>query len=400
MKKTNLPLDKILPEEKLLKIEKSKKKTTIGIPKEIDENESRVGLVPQSIELFTNYGFEVIVEEGAGKKARFSDKEYSEVGAIITNDRKKVYEADIVLKIAPPTIDELKLMKNEKIIFSSFHSIMQPKEILNIFKSKRITGIGFEYIKDDDDYYPFVRSMSEIAGNASVLIASELLSITNKGMGKLLGGITGVNPTEIIIIGSGTVGENAARTALALGASIKIFDDSIYKLRRIKTKLGTNVYTSVLQPRVLENAIKKADVVIAGKWLNEGHPQVIITRDLIKSMKKGAVIIDVSIDKGGIFETSRPTTHKKPIFVEHGIIHYCVPNIASKYPKTSSYAISNLLETSLLDLANAPTLEFILKENTSLRNGTYIYKGILTNAAIAEIFGTSFRDINLIINAF
>ncbi len=400
MKNPNLPIESILPEEKLLKIENSKKKITIGIPKETDENENRIGLVPQSVELFTSYGFEIIIEEGAGKKAKFSDNDYSEVGAQITEDRKKVYGADIVLKIAPPTIEDLNLMNPGKVLLSSFHTVIQTKDILDAFKAKRITGIGFEYIKDDDDYFPFVRSMSEIAGNAAIMIASELLSTTAKGMGKLLGGITGVNPAEVVIIGAGTVGENAARTALALGASIKVFDNSIYKLRSIKAKLGQNIYTSVLQPRVLENALKKADVVIAGKWVDEGHPEIIITRDLIRNMKKGAVIIDVSIDKGGILETSRMTTHKKPTFTEHGIIHYGVPNIASKYARTSSYAISNLLEDLLLELATAPSLEFALKENTSLRTGTYMYKGILTNASIGEFFDVGYRDINLIISAF
>jgi alanine dehydrogenase len=399
MKKMNLPLESLLPEEKLLKVEQNKREITIGIPKEQNKTENRIALVPQSVELFTNYGYKVLIERGAGQRANFSDKDYSEQGAIITDDKAKIFESDIVLKIAPPTIEELKMMKDGKIIISAFHSVSQKKKILNVYKQKRLTAFGFEYMKDDDNYYPFVRAMSEIAGIASVLIASELLSTTSKGMGKLLGGITGVNPTEVVIIGAGTVGENAARTALSLGASVKVFDSSIHKLRSLKQKLCQNIYTSVLQPRVLENAIKKADVVIAAKWVDEGRPVVIITRDLIRSMKKGAVIIDVSIDKGGILETSRITSLDKPTFTEHGVIHYGVPNIASKFARTSSYAISNLLEDLLLELASAANLETALKVSTTLRTGAYFFRGILTNSSIAEFFGVSYKDINLIISA-
>lgn len=400
MKKMDLPLESLLPEEKLLKVEQNKREVTIGIPKEENKNENRIALVPQSVELFANYGYKVYVERGAGKRANFSDKDYSEQGAIIVDDKSKVYQSDIVLKIAPPSVEDLNLMKNGKVIISSFHTVSQDRDILSIFKSKRLTAIGFEYIRDDDDYFPFVRAMSEIAGNASILIASELLSTTAGGMGKLLGGITGVNPTEVVIIGAGTVGENAARAALALGASVKVFDNSIYKLRSLKRKLCQNIYTSVLQPRVLENAVKKADVVIAAKWVDEGRPEIIITRDLIRSMKKGAVIIDVSIDKGGILETSRITSLDKPTFVEHGVIHYGVPNIASRFARTSSYAISNLLEDLLLELATASQLETALKLNTTLRTGTYFFRGILTNRSIAEYFGVDYKDINLIISAF
>ncbi len=400
MKKMDLPLESLLPEEKLLKVEQNKREVTIGIPKEEDKNENRVALVPQSVELFTNYGYKVIVERGAGKRANFSDKDYSEQGADIVDNKAKVYQSDIVLKIAPPAAEDLNLMKDSKVIISSFHTVLQDRDILNVYKRKRLTAIGFEYIRDDDDYFPFVRAMSEIAGSASILIASELLSTTAGGMGKLLGGITGVNPTEVVIIGAGTVGENAARTALALGASVKVFDNSIYKLRSLKRKLCQNIYTSVLQPRVLENAVKKADVVIAAKWVDEGRPEIIITRDLIRSMKKGAVIIDVSIDKGGILETSRITTLDKPTFVEHGVIHYGVPNIASRFARTSSYAISNLLEDLLLELATASRLETALKLNTTLRTGAYFFRGILTNHSIAEYFGVDYKDINLIISAF
>ena len=398
---TNLPIESILPEEKLLKIEKKHKKVVIGIPKEQNKNENRIALVPQSIELFTNYGFEVLVEAGAGKKANFPDSNFSDLGAKIVNDKNKVWNADIVLKIAPPTIEELDLMQNGKILLSSFHTVSQSRQILEKFKEKRLTAIGFEFIRDNDYYYPFVRSMSEIAGSASIIIAAELLSTTTHGgMGKLLGGITGVNPTEVVIIGAGTVGENAARTALALGASVKVFDKSIYKLRSIKHKLCKNIYTSVLQPRVLENALKNADVVIAAMWVDEGKPEMIITRDLIKNMKKGAVIIDVSVDKGGILETSRTTSLDNPVFVEAGVIHYGVPNIASKFARTSSYAISNLLEDLLLELAASPSLEHALKINTSLRTGTYFYKGILTNRSIANYFDVQYQDINLLIAAF
>lgn len=389
-----------LPQEEILAIEQRKKKLTIGIPKETNEFENRIGLVPQSVELLSYHGHEIIIQRGAGEKANFSDNDYSEVGAIIVDDAETIYKSDIVLKIAPPSIDEIKMIPNGRTLLSTFHAQIQKKEILRLLKQKRLTSIGFEYIQDDDETYPFVRSMSEIAGSASILLAAEYLSSGQKGNGKLLGGITGVNPTEIIILGAGTVAEQAAHAATGLGAMVKIFDDSIHKLRSIRNRIGHNVYTSVLQPIVLANALKTADVVIAAKWIDEGKQQICISEELVKQMKKGSIIIDVSIDKGGCIETSRLTTHGKPTFTKHGVIHYGVPNIASRFARTASYALSNLLEKMIIDISRAGNMDNIIRENTSVRNGIYFYKGILTKETISSLFDMPYKDIELLLAAY
>ncbi len=389
-----------LPQEEILAIEQRKKKLTIGIPKEISEFENRIGLVPQSVELLSYHGHKIIIQRGAGEKANFSDTDYSEVGATIVDDAETVYKSDIVLKIAPPSTDEIKMIPNGRTLLSTFHAQIQSKETLLLLKQKRLTAIGFEYIQDNDNSYPFVRSMSEIAGSASILIAAEYLSSGQKGTGKLLGGITGVNPTEVIILGAGTVAEQAARAATGLGAMVKIFDDSIHKLRSIRNRIGHNTYTSVLQPIVLANALRTADVVIAARWINEGEQQICISEELVKQMKKGSVIIDVSIDKGGCIETSKLTTHGKPTFIKHGVIHYGVPNIASRFARTASYALSNLLEKMIIDISQAGNLDTVIRENTSIRNGIYFYKGILTKETISGLFDMPYKDIELLLAAY
>lgn len=389
-----------LPKSETLSHEHGKKKLTIGIPKETNEFENRIGLVPQSVELLSYHGHKILIQRGAGEKANFSNTDYSDVGATIVDDTESIYKSDIILKIAPPTYEEINLIPKGKILLSTFHAQIQTKKNLNHLKQKKITAIGFEYIKDDDNTYPFVRSMSEIAGSASILIASEYIASKQKGMGKLLGGITGVNPTEVVILGAGTVAEQAARVATSLGAIVKIFDNSIHKLRSIRNKIGHNLYTSVMQPIVLANAIKTADVVIAAKWIDEGKQQICISEELVKQMKKLSIIIDISIDKGGCVETSKLTTHGNPTYIKHGVIHYGVPNIASRFARTASYALSNLLEKMIIDISQSGNFDNIIRENTSIRNGIYFYKGILTKEPIANLFNMSYKDIELLMAAF
>lgn len=392
--------EEVIAQEKMLSTELRKRKLTIGIPTETDKFENRIGLVPQSVELLTHHNHEIIIQRGAGKKANFSDTDYSEVGALIVDDKETIYKSDIILKIAPPTPEEINLIPRGKTLLSTFHAQIQSKETLQLLKQKKLSAIGFEYIQDDDNTFPFVSSMSEIAGNASILLAAEYLSSGQNGIGKLLGGITGVNPAEVIIIGAGTVAEQAARAAIGLGAMVKIFDDSIYKLRKIRNRIGYNLYTSVLQPIVLYNALRTADVVIAAKWLNEGKRELCISEELVKQMKKGSVIIDVSIDKGGCVETSKLTTHGKPTFTKHGVIHYGVPNIASRFARTASYALSNLLEKMIVDISQSGNLDTVIRENTSIRNGLYFYNGILTKESISQLFDFPYKDIDLLLYAY
>jgi alanine dehydrogenase len=388
--------EQLIPQEETLEIYKNKGQLFIGVPKETSYQEKRICLSPDAVAAITAHGHRVMIESGAGKWARFSDKDYSNAGAEITKDTKKVFSCPTILKIEPPSIEELDLINPQTILISALQLKTQCKEYFQKLATKRITALGFEFIRDDDGSYPIVRALSEIAGTASVLIASEIMSNNVNGNGLMFGNISGVPPVEVVILGAGTVGEFAARSALGLGASIKVFDSSLTRLRNIQTNLRQTFYTSTIQPKNLAKAIKRCDVLI-GAVRGKNRSPVLITDDMVSSMKRGAVIIDVSIDMGGCIETSEITTHDKPIFTKHNVLHYCVPNIPSRYARTSSLSISNIFTPYLLHIAEEGGLENTLRFDKGLRNGLYFYHGILTNKSIADWFDLSYRDINLLI---
>ncbi|PIP53745.1 MAG: alanine dehydrogenase [Bacteroidetes bacterium CG23_combo_of_CG06-09_8_20_14_all_32_9] len=395
-----LTSSKLLPMEEMLAVKNKQKKFTIGIPLEEDRNESRVSLTPLTVELLTNNGHEVIVQSNAGKVANFLDNNYSEAGAQIVSNKEEVYKCDILLKIAPLTDTEIGLTKGNQLIISSLNIATQNAEYIRRLLKKHLTCLAFEFFKDENDCYPVVRSMSEIAGSTSILTAAEHLSNAHGGKGEMLGGITGVNPSEVVIIGAGTAGEFAARTALGLGALVKIFDASAWKLKRLQNNLNQHLYTSVLHPVVLANALKSADVLIGAVRIIEKSPKYFVTEEMVKIMKKGSVIIDISIDQGGCIETSRLTTQSNPVFVKHGIVHYCVPNIASRVARTASYALSNIFAPLLLEIGKAGSINRLSKENAGFRHGIYIFNGILTNQYIGNRFNIPSQDINLLMGAF
>lgn len=388
--------EQLIPQEETLEIYKNKGQLFIGVPKETSYQEKRICLSPDAVAAITAHGHRVMIESGAGKWARFNDKDYSNSGAEITKDTKKVFSCPTILKIEPPSIEELDLINPQTILISALQLKTQCKEYFQKLATKRITALGFEFIRDDDGSYPIVRALSEIAGTASVLIASEIMSNNVNGNGLMFGNISGVPPVEVVILGAGTVGEFAARSALGLGASIKVFDSSLTRLRNIQTNLRQTFYTSTIQPKNLAKAIKRCDVLI-GAVRGKNRSPVLITDDMVSSMKRGAVIIDVSIDMGGCIETSEITTHDKPIFTKHNVLHYCVPNIPSRYARTSSLSISNIFTPYLLHIAEEGGLENTLRFDKGLRNGLYFYHGILTNKSIADWFDLSYRDINLLI---
>ncbi|WP_037321428.1 alanine dehydrogenase [Salegentibacter sp. Hel_I_6] len=388
--------EQLIPQEETLEIYKNKGQFFIGVPKETSYQEKRICLSPDAVAAITAHGHRVMIESGAGKWARFSDKDYSNAGAEITKDTKKVFSCPTILKIEPPSIEELDLINPQTILISALQLKTQCKEYFQKLATKRITALGFEFIRDDDGSYPIVRALSEIAGTASVLIASEIMSNNINGNGLMFGNISGVPPVEVVILGAGTVGEFAARSALGLGASIKVFDSSLTRLRNIQSNLNQTFYTSTIQPKNLSKAIKRCDVLI-GAVRGKNRSPVLITDDMVSSMKRGAVIIDVSIDMGGCIETSEITTHDKPIFTKHSVLHYCVPNIPSRYARTSSLSISNIFTPYLLHIAEEGGLENTLRFDKGLRNGLYFYHGILTNKSIADWFDLSYRDINLLI---
>ena len=386
----------LIPQEETLEITKTKDDLFIGIPKENSFQEKRVCLTPDAVSALVANGHRVLVESGAGIGASFSDHLYSEAGASITKDTAKVYACPIILKVAPPTLDEIKLLNPQTLLISALQLKTQNKTYFEALAAKRVTALAFEFIKDDDGAYPAVKAVSEIAGTASVLIAAELLSKSSNGNGLLMGNISGVPPTEVLILGAGTVGEFASRAALGLGASIKAFDNSITKLRRLKSKLKQSVYTSTIQPKTLLKALKRCDVLI-GSVRGKNRSPIIVTEDMVKHMKPGAVIIDVSIDMGGCVETSMVTSHDKPTYIKHDVIHYCVPNISARYSRSGSVSISNIFTPYLLKIAEDGGIENSIRFDKGLKNGLYFYHGILTQKSIAEWFGLDFSDPNLLI---
>lgn len=386
----------LLPQEETLEVLRQKGELFIGIPKENQFQEKRICLTPDAVHAIVANGHQVVIEAGAGKGANYSDRDYTEAGAVISNDTKKVFSCPLVLKVEPPTLAEIDLLNPQAIIISALQIKTQSKKYFEQLAQKRITAIAFEYIRDEDGKYPAVRSLSEIAGISSILIASELMATTNKGNGLMFGNITGVPPAEVVIVGAGTVGEFAARSALGLGANVKIFDNSLTKLRNIQTNLNQTVYTSTIQPKNLLKALKRCDVAI-GATRGKDRAPVIVSQTMVENMKKGAVVIDVSIDMGGCFETSEVTTHKKPTIEKFGVIHYGVPNIPSRYPRTSSISISNIFTPYLLKIGEDGGLENSLRFDKGLRNGLYMYHGILTNKSVGDWFNLSYNDINFLI---
>lgn len=387
------------PKEALLEINQKHKALFIGVPKEHTLQEHRISLTPSSVQQLVNNGNEVWIETNAGKEAKFSDKEYSEAGAKICYERNEVFKADIVVKVEPPTLEEVALLTPDKLLISALQHGAKSEPYIRSLMQKKINAIAFEYLKDQDGIYPIVRSLSEIAGITSIAIASDLLSISGGGKGEMLGGISGIPPTEIVIIGAGTVGEYAAKAAIGKGAAVKIFDHSLAKLRRIQSNLGQSVFTSLIHPKILNKALLTADVAIGCIRSEEGRSPVIVSEEMVSQMKELSVIIDVSIDQGGVFETSEITSHAKPTFEKHGVIHYCVPNITSNVCRTASYALSNILTPLLLRIAESKNLAEFLYANPEIRNGVYIFKGNLTHQHLGKRLSIYQKDIDLLLAA-
>ncbi len=386
----------LLPQEEMLEVYTTKGDLFIGIPKETHFQEKRVCLTPDAVSALVTAGHRVMIESGAGEGANFKDKTYSDAGAEITKDTSKVFSCPIILKVEPPSIDEIEMINPQTLLISALQLKTQSKSYFEALATKRITALAFEFIKDDDGAYPAVRSLSEIAGTASVLIASELLSNVNGGNGLMFGNISGVPPIEIVIIGAGTVGEFAARSAIGLGANVKVFDNSITKLRRIQANLHQTIYTSTLQPKNLIKALKRCDVAI-GAVRGKNRAPIVVTEAMVNVMKSGAVIIDVSIDMGGCFETSEITNHDQPTFAYNNVVHYCVPNIPARYSRSASVSISNIFTPYLLKIAEDGGIENAIRFDRGLKNGLYLYHGILTNKSVANWFDLDCSDVNLLI---
>ena len=369
----------------------------IGIPRETSFQENRIALTPESVSVLVANGHRVVMETKAGEGASYSDRDYSDAGAKIAKSKKEVFECDILVKSAPVCEDELELLKPHQFIISPIHLAAMKQNILAKMMSKKITALSFENLKDDSGHNPIVRSMSEIAGSAVMLIAGQYLSNANNGKGVLVGGISGIPPTKVIIIGAGIVGEQAARTALAMGASVKVFDNSIYRLKRLQNNIGVRLYTSVIEPGILSKQLKICDVAVGALSSYGGRTPLVVTEEMVSRMRPGSVIVDVCIDHGGCFETSSITSHTEPVFKKYDVIHYCVPNIPSGFARTASQAISNVLMPLMLEMADDGGFENLVWYKINIRSGIYLFKGALTNFQLSERFDLKFTDLNLLI---
>lgn len=383
--------------EETLDVKSKGSELLIGIPKENSFNENRIALTPEAVGVMVANGHQVVVETKAGDGASYTDKDYSDAGAKIAYDKKQVFECDILVKSAPVSESECELLKPNQYIISPIHLAVMKREILQKMMDKKIKALSFENLKDDSGHNPIVRSMSEIAGSAVMLIAGQYLSKTNNGKGVLVGGISGIPPTKVIIIGAGIVGEYAARTALAMGASVKVFDNSIYRLKRLQNNIGVRLWTSVIEPKILAKQLKTCDVAVGALSGAGGRTPVVVTEETVSNMRPGSVIVDVSIDHGGCFETSKVTTHEKPVFTKNEVIHYCVPNIPSGFARTASQAISNVLMPLMLETGEDGGIDNIIWHKINIRSGIYLFKGSLTNFYLSERFDLKFTDLNLLI---
>ena len=390
----------LLPREEQIEKAVGRKQMSIGLPRDVHDDEKRIPLTPEAIRILTDAGNEIFMERGAGQAAGFTDREYSDNGAVVADTAARIYECDIIIKITPFKENEASQLKVGQTVISFMNVATMDEDVLSTLMRKRVTALASEKIKDADGMLPVVESMSEISGITSVLLASEYLSSASGGKGVMLGGVTGVTPTEVIIIGANTAGEYAARAALGLGAIVRVFDASVHRLRNFQNLLGQRIYTSTFHPQVLQKALKSADVLIGALSSDILMPWFYVTEEMVQGMKRGSVIIDLSVDTGGCVETAEPRAIKDPIYEKHGVIHYSAWNLPSRVPKTASIALSNVFRPLMQEMADAGSITHMLRFNPGLRSGVYIYNGILTNEVLGQKFGILSKDINLLLAAF
>jgi alanine dehydrogenase len=389
-----------MPKEEQLETVVKHRRISIGIPSDKKNDEKRVALTPEAVNILVENDNEVIVQKGAGTGANYSDKDYSDNGAILTDSPARVFSADAVIKVAPFTPQDVDYLKGNQLVMSFLNVLKLSEDTLGKLIRKKVTAIALEKIRDNNGVMPVMESMSEISGVTSILIASDYLSNHHGGKGVLLGGITGVTPTEVIIIGANTAGEYAARAAIGLGSQVKIFDPSLHNLRRFQNIVGQRLQTSVFHPQVLKKALKSADVLIGAIELEDLRPWYYITEDMVKIMKKGAVIIDLSIDRGGCIETTECRALRDPVYEKHGVVHFSAWNLPSRVARTASIALSNIFNPLFQNIAEAGGITHLLKKDPGLRNGVYLFNGILTNETLAQKFGAISKDLDLLISAF
>lgn len=387
----------LLPKEEKLAFSPKKASLTIAILKEDNDTERRVCLSPEAVGLLVQNGHTILVEQGAGKASQYEDVLYSEEGARIVETKEELLKAQVILKVSALSAEEIAALGKNQTLLTTLQLLLRDKAYFTQLAERKITAFAFEKIKDNTGSYPIIRSMGEIVGSTSLHIAAKYLAHHKYGNGSMLGGIPGLKPTEVVIVGAGTVAENAAKAAIGMGANVKVFDNSVYRLRRLQNNIQSKIFTSILQPKNLEEALTTADVVLGAMRKRKGRLSFMVPATMIQKMKKGAVIVDVSIDQGGLFETSRLTTHNKPVFQEYGVTHYCVPNIASGVPRTASQALSNFFMPVILQIAEEGGVDQLLRNDGGFRSGVYLYNGVVTDKEIGEAFHMAYRDLELLL---
>lgn len=384
-------------EKSLIKPE-SRKSMQIGLPKETSPDERRISLTPGGVSILTANGHEVLVEKNAGIDAHFSDSEYQEAGAEISYSAEELFtKSEMLVKVAPPTRTELTWMQPNQILLSALHLGHTTAEFMHTIIEKGICAIGYEFIKSQDNEFPIVRMMHEITGSMAVQIAAHYLENSSNGQGIMLGGISGIPPATVAILGAGVTGEYAARTALGYGAQVFVLDNDLAQLRRLENALDRRIITATANHQYLSTALSVSDVVIGAAMTDGERAPCWVTDTMVQSMKPGSVIVDTVIDQGGCVSSSVPTTHSNPVFTKYDVVHYCVPNIPSNVARTATHALNNVIVPFLIELGEAGGIRQCLWNNTALRNGTYTYKKHLTKKALAELFNMPFRDIEILI---
>ncbi len=363
----------------------------VGIPKEIKVDEYRVALVPVGAEELVRHGHKVLVERGAGSGSGISDEEYVRAGAELVDSMVTIYKrADMVVKVKEPLPEEYPLLREEQIIFTFFH-FAASRTLTDALISSRAVALAYETIRDEKGGHPLLTPMSEVAGRMSIQEGAKYLEKPMEGRGILLGGVPGVIPAEVVVIGGGVVGTNAAKVAAGLGARVTIMDINLERLRYLDDIMPENVITLMSNIQNVREKIREADLLIGAVLIEGARTPVLITREMISTMKPGAVIVDVSIDQGGCVETSRPTTHSNPIYKIDEVIHYCVTNMPGAVGRTSTYALTNASLPYVLEIANKG-YERATRENPAIRNGLNIVRGRVTNKAVAEAFGLKYNE--------
>lgn len=368
----------------------------IGIPRETLYEEKRVVLTPAGVDALVRAGHTVYFERGAGEESHFRDEEYEKVGAQIVYGAEEAFKrAEMVVKVAPLTVEESQFLQENQILFSFLHLAVGKKNVTETLLNKKITAIGYELVEDEEDRLPVLHSMSEIAGQLAIQVAERQLESFSKGSrGILLGGITGVAPAAVVIIGAGVVGVTAARAALGRGAQVIILDKDLNRLREMDSRFGKRVTTVMANPYTISRGVKFADVLIGAVLIKGEIAPHIVSEEMVKEMKRGAVIVDVSIDQGGCIETSRITTLSDPVYQMHDVIHYCVPNMPAIVARTASYGINNAVIDYVLDIAGNGLSNALLGD-AGLSKGVCTYKGYCTNESLANIFNFEYRRLHV-----